>query len=46
VSIDNGVVSVRTTSSADTIFLSVIGIDNVTGTGRADANIVPTGHDR
>ena len=46
VSIDHGIVSVRTSSSTDTIFLSVIGIDHVTGTGSADANIVPTGHDR
>ncbi len=46
VAIANGVVSVRTSASATTIFLSVIGIDTVTGTGSADADIVPTGHDR
>jgi hypothetical protein len=38
-----GVVRVETRSSAATIFLSVIGLGTVTGTGSAEAVIVPTG---
>lgn len=46
VSITAGVVTVRTKSTATTIFLSVIGIDSVTATGSAEANIVATGQTR
>lgn len=46
VTVSAGVVGVRTSSSAPTIFLSLLGIGSVTGTGSADANIVPTGQDR
>lgn len=41
-----GVVTVRTTSSASTLFLSVIGISKVSSDGSAQANIVPTGASR
>lgn len=46
VSLSNGVVTVTTTSQAPTLFLSVIGLATVTGTGRAQADIVPTGQTR
>lgn len=46
VSVSDGVVTVTTSSSADTIFLSVLGLDSVTGTGSAQAAVVPTGHTR
>jgi hypothetical protein len=46
VSVAAGVVRVSTSSSADTIFLSVIGIRRVSATGAAEANIVPSGKTR
>ena len=46
VSISAGVMEVRTQANEPTILLSMIGIDAVTGTGRAQANIVPTGESR
>lgn len=46
VSIAAGVVRVETTTTSPTVFLSVIGIDAVTSTGSAEANIVPTGQTR
>jgi Mn2+/Fe2+ NRAMP family transporter len=46
VSLDRGIVSVSTTSSAPTLFLSVVGIDTVTGQGSAQANLVATGQVR
>ncbi len=46
VSVSNGVVTVTTSSSADTIFLNVLGLDTVTGTGSARSAIVPTGRTR
>ena len=46
VSVSAGVIEVRTQATEPTILLSVIGIDAVTGTGRAQANIVPTGESR
>ncbi len=42
VALDEGVVRVRTRSSAPTLFLSVVGMTTVTGTGSAEAVIVPT----
>jgi hypothetical protein len=38
-----GVVRVETRSTSATVFLSVIGLGTVTGTGSAEAVIVPTG---
>jgi Putative Flp pilus-assembly TadE/G-like len=46
VSVSAGVVEVRTQATEPTMLLSMIGIDAVTGTGRAEANIVPTGESR
>ncbi len=46
VSVAAGVVSVRTRAEEQTIFLSMIGIDRVVGTGFAEANIVATGESR
>lgn len=46
VSVAAGVVSVTTKATEPTIFLSLIGISSVTGTGSAEANIVPTGATR
>ena len=46
VTVVDGVVTVRTTSTAPTVFLSVVGIDSVTGTGTAQADIVATGQTR
>ena len=46
VSVSIGVVEVRTQATEPTVLLSMIGIDAVTGTGRAEANIVPTGESR
>lgn len=46
VSVTAGLVKVETRSSATTIFLSVIGIDSVTASGSAEANVVATGHSR
>lgn len=43
VSVAGGVVSIQTTATESTIFLSAIGIGQVTGQGNAEANIVPTG---
>jgi hypothetical protein len=46
VTVTAGVIEVRTQATEPTILLSMIGIDAVTGTGRAEANIVPTGESR
>jgi hypothetical protein len=46
VSVSRGLVTVRTRSSASTLFLSVIGIDSVTAQGSAEANTVATGQKR
>ncbi len=46
VRVSDGIVSVTTRSTEPTIFLSLIGIDAVTGTGSAAANIVASGDDR
>ena len=46
VTVKAGVVTIKTESSAPTIFLSVIGIDSVTAAGSAEANIVATGEER
>ncbi|HEY0237648.1 MAG TPA: pilus assembly protein TadG-related protein [Friedmanniella sp.] len=46
VSLSAGVVRVGTSATAPTLFLSAIGIDEVTGTGSASASIVPTGQER
>lgn len=46
VTVAGGIVAVRTTATEPTIFLTVVGIDAVTGTGSAQANIVPTGSAR
>ena len=43
VTVGGGIVTVRTTATEPTIFLTMIGIDAVTGTGSAQASIVPTG---
>ena len=43
VTVAGGIVTVRTHATEPTIFLAMIGIDAVTGTGSAQANIVPTG---
>jgi hypothetical protein len=43
VSLSDGQVVVTTRSVAQTIFLSVIGLGSVTGTGRAEARIFATG---
>lgn len=40
VALSNGVVTVTTRAQAATIFLSAIGLDEVSGTGRADARII------
>ncbi len=46
VRLSGGVVRVDTSAGAPTIFLSAVGIDEVTGTGSATASIVPTGQER
>jgi hypothetical protein len=46
VSVANGIVTVTTSASERTIFLTVLGITQVTGHGSAAANIVPTGRSR
>jgi hypothetical protein len=46
VTVRAGVVEVRTEATEPTILLSMIGIEAVTGAGRAQANIVPTGESR
>ena len=46
VSVSRGIVTVTTSATEPTIFLSMIGIAAVTGAGTAEANIVPTGQSR
>ena len=46
VMVSGGIVTVRTTATEPTIFLTIVGIDAVTGTGSARANLVPTGSTR
>ncbi|HET9647120.1 MAG TPA: pilus assembly protein TadE [Microlunatus sp.] len=46
VTVDSGVVRVRAESSAATLFLSVIGLDHVSGTGSAESDIIPIGPHR
>jgi hypothetical protein len=46
VTVRAGIVEVRTLATEPTILLSAIGIDAVTGAGRAQASIVPTGESR
>ena len=46
VSLSAGVVRVSTSADEPTIFLSAVGVDEVTGTGSATASIVPTGQER
>jgi hypothetical protein len=46
VTVRAGVVEVTTRATERTILLAVIGIDAVTGTGRAEASIVPSGETR
>ncbi|HEV2929047.1 MAG TPA: pilus assembly protein TadG-related protein [Propionibacteriaceae bacterium] len=46
VTVSAGIVEVNTQATEPTILLSAIGIDAVTGTGRAQASIVPTGESR
>ena len=46
VSVSNGVVEVRTEATEPAILLSLIGVDTVTGTGEAQASIVPSGESR
>jgi hypothetical protein len=46
VTLSAGVVEVSTRATEPTILLSAIGIEAVTGTGRAQASIVPTGESR
>ena len=46
VTISNGFVTITTNAELPTIFISVIGIDSVSGQGLARANIVPTGAPR
>lgn len=46
VRVSGGIVTVTTSATEPTIFLSMIGIAVVTGTGAAEANIVPTGQSR
>ncbi|MCW2811627.1 MAG: hypothetical protein JWP61_2085 [Friedmanniella sp.] len=41
-----GVVTVRTSATEETLFLSVVGIGSVTGRGAATANLVATGQQR
>jgi hypothetical protein len=43
VTVSGGVVHVRTSATEPTIFLGIVGIEALTGTGSAQANIVPTG---
>ncbi len=42
----DGVVTVHTTVSQPTLVLSLLGIDRISGTGSADASIVPSGRSR
>ena len=46
VRLSGGVVGVDTSAREPTLFLSVIAIDEVTGTGSATASVVPTGRER
>ena len=46
VTVSAGIVEVTTRATQPTILLSMIGIDAVTGTGRAEAGIVPSGESR
>lgn len=46
VSVEAGVVTVRTHTTQPTVILSMIGIDSFSGSGFAEANIVPTGETR
>lgn len=46
VTLAGGAVRVETSATAPTLFLSTIGIDEVTGTGSASASVVPTGQER
>lgn len=46
VTVSGGIVTVRTSATEPTIFLSIVGIDAVTATGSAEANLVPTGETR
>ena len=46
VTVGNGIISARTHATEPTIFLAVIGIDTVQGTGFAQANIVASGESR
>lgn len=46
VTVADGAVTVTTRATEPTLFLSMIGIDAVTGTGSAQANLVPTGATR
>jgi hypothetical protein len=46
VTVASGVVSVHTRAEEPTIFLSMIGIESVAGSGSAEANIVATGESR
>ena len=46
VTVSRGVVHVQTSAVEPTFFLGIVGIDAVTGSGTAQANIVPTGATR
>lgn len=46
VSVADGIVSIRTTATEPTIFVSAIGLTSVTGRGHAEANVVGTGERR
>jgi hypothetical protein len=46
VTVKDGIVTVRTTATEPTIFLTMVGLSTVTGSGSAQANIVPTGATR
>ena len=46
VTVASGIVSVRTQATEPTVFLAVIGIETVQGTGFAQANIVASGESR
>ena len=46
VTVAGGIVTVRTQATEPTIFLAVIGIDTLQGTGFAQANIVASGESR
>ena len=46
VTVEAGIVTVRTTATEPTVFLTMVGLSTVTGSGSAQANIVPTGATR